>query len=191
MVLVRRSPFSDLKTVEDKDVMIRNFSELYDVWLNACGAVSRTAASRRRPQKTSVLVFCNLVGGIRHGLLTPYGDQTLFDDIVEFIIYGLQGPLKSVGQPFAPFYSPLIFCFSSQKFHKGIRRMSSRRPSPANVSTRHAQTTLDMARAVNTGARTGRETSLQYPRSAAGNKCLSLGYSAAMKAHHFRIEPCA
>ena len=91
MVLVRCSPFSDLKTVEDKDVMFRNFSELYDI-LKECvqrgvedGSI-RPVESRR----TSVVVFCNLVGGIRHGLLTPYGDEKLFDDIVEFVIDGLR-----------------------------------------------------------------------------------------------------
>lgn len=42
------------------------------------------------PKQTSVVVFCNLVGGIRHGLLTPYGEETLFEDIIDFIVYGLQ-----------------------------------------------------------------------------------------------------
>ncbi|MBP9944260.1 MAG: TetR/AcrR family transcriptional regulator [Desulfomicrobium sp.] len=91
MVLVRCSPFSDLKTVEDKDVMIRNFSELYDI-LEECVERGVQDGSIRTvdPHKTSVVVFCNLVGGIRHGLLTPYGDDGLFDDIVDFIIYGLK-----------------------------------------------------------------------------------------------------
>jgi AcrR family transcriptional regulator len=91
MVLVRCSPFSDLKTVEDKDVMIRNFSELYDI-LTECVALGVKDGSIRKvdPKKASVVVFCNLVGGIRHGLLTPYGDETLFDDIVDFIVQGLQ-----------------------------------------------------------------------------------------------------
>ncbi|ACU90114.1 TetR/AcrR family transcriptional regulator [Desulfomicrobium baculatum] len=91
MVLVRCSPFSDLKTVEDKDVMIRNFSELYDI-LEECVERGVHDGSIRSldPHKTSVVVFCNLVGGIRHGLLTPYGDEGLFDDIVEFVIYGLK-----------------------------------------------------------------------------------------------------
>ena len=42
------------------------------------------------PQKMSVVVFCNLVGAIRHGLLTPYGDETLFGDVVDFIVAGLR-----------------------------------------------------------------------------------------------------
>ena len=77
MVLVRCSPFSDLKTTEDKAVMIRNFSELYDI-LRECVELGVKDGSIRKvdPQKTSVVVFCNLVGGIRHGLLTPYGDDT-------------------------------------------------------------------------------------------------------------------
>lgn len=91
MVLVRCSPFSDLKTVEDKDVMFRNFSELYDI-LKECVQRGVEDGSIRpvEPRRMSVVVFCNLVGGIRHGLLTPYGDEKLFDDIVEFVIDGLR-----------------------------------------------------------------------------------------------------
>ena len=91
MVLVRCSPFSDLKTVEDKDVMFRNFSELYDI-LKECvqRGVEDGTIRPVEPRRTSVVVFCNLVGGIRHGLLTPYGDEKLFDDIVEFVIDGLR-----------------------------------------------------------------------------------------------------
>ena len=91
MVLVRCSPFSDLKTTEDKEFMIRTFSELYDV-LRDCVELGVKDGTIRPvdPQRASVVVFCNLVGGIRHGLLTPYGDDNLFDDIVEFVIYGLK-----------------------------------------------------------------------------------------------------
>jgi len=91
MVLVRCSPFSDLKTIEDKDVMIRNFSELYDILEECVGRGVEDGSIRKLdPHRTSVVVFCNLVGGIRHGLLTPYGDESLFDDIVEFVIYSLK-----------------------------------------------------------------------------------------------------
>jgi len=91
MVLVRCSPFSDLKTTEDKEIMIRNFSELYDI-LTECLARGVADGSIREvdPNKASVVVFCNLVGGIRHGFLTPYGDETMFDDLVNFIVYGLK-----------------------------------------------------------------------------------------------------
>lgn len=91
MVLVRCSPFSDLKTIEDKQVMITNFSELYDI-LHECVARGVTDGSIRAtdPRRTSVVVFCNLVGGIRHGLLTPYGSDSLFPDVVEFILQGLR-----------------------------------------------------------------------------------------------------
>lgn len=91
MVLVRCSPFSDLKTVEDKEVMIRNFSELYDI-LTECIERGLADGSIRAvdPQKMAAVIFCNLVGGIRHGLLTPYGSETLFHDVTEFILHGLK-----------------------------------------------------------------------------------------------------
>lgn len=91
MVLVRCSPFSDLKTTEDKQVMITTFSELYDI-LHDCVARGVADGSIRPvdPERTSVVVFCNLVGGIRHGLLTPYGSETLFRDVVDFVTYSLR-----------------------------------------------------------------------------------------------------
>ncbi|NCD25310.1 MAG: TetR/AcrR family transcriptional regulator [Deltaproteobacteria bacterium] len=91
MVLVRCSPFSDLKTVEDKEIMVRNFSELYEI-LKDCLARGVADGSIREidPEKMTAVVFCNLVGGIRHGLLTPYGSETLFDDVIAFILHGLK-----------------------------------------------------------------------------------------------------
>lgn len=91
MVLVRCSPFSDLKTIEDKEIMVRTFTELYTI-LTECisRGVNDGTIKPVDPKKTSVVVFCNLVGGIRHGLLTPYGDETLFDDVVSFIVQGLR-----------------------------------------------------------------------------------------------------
>ena len=91
MVLVRCSPFSDLKTTEDKEFMIRTFSELYDV-LRECVELGVKDGTIRPvdPKRASVVVFCNLVGGIRHGLLTPNVDDNPDDDIVEFVIYGLK-----------------------------------------------------------------------------------------------------
>lgn len=91
MVLVRCSPFSDLKTIEDKEVMIRTFSELYDI-LGECIERGVADGSIRHvdPSKMTAVVFCNLVGGIRHGLLTPYGSDTLFDDVIAFILHGLK-----------------------------------------------------------------------------------------------------
>lgn len=91
MVLVRCSPFSDLKTIEDKEVMIREFSELYDI-LGECieRGVADGSIRQVEPKKMTAVVFCNLVGGIRHGLLTPYGSDTLFDDVIAFILNGLR-----------------------------------------------------------------------------------------------------
>ncbi len=91
MVLVRCSPFSDLKTVEDKEVMIHKFSELYDI-LTECieRGIADGSIRPMDPQKMAAVVFCNLVGGIRHGLLTPYGSETLFDDVTEFVLHGIR-----------------------------------------------------------------------------------------------------
>lgn len=91
MLLVRCSPFSDLKTTEDKDIMIRNFGELYTI-LTQCIARGVEDGSIRPldPQRMAVVVFCNLVGGVRHALLTPYGSSDLLHDVVDFIVDGLR-----------------------------------------------------------------------------------------------------
>lgn len=91
MILVRCSPFSDLKTIEDKETMIRNFSGLYEI-LTSCIVRGIEDGSIRQidPDRISVVVFCNLVGGVRHHLLTPYGTPDLLDDVVSFIVHSLR-----------------------------------------------------------------------------------------------------
>ncbi len=91
MVLIRCSPFSDLKAISDKELMVSTFSKLYYI-LIACVTRGIKDGSIRRmdPKKTAVVVFCTLVGGIRHGFLTAYGDDSMFDDIVAFLVGGLK-----------------------------------------------------------------------------------------------------
>ncbi|HKL22647.1 MAG TPA: TetR/AcrR family transcriptional regulator [Tichowtungia sp.] len=92
LVLVRCSPFSDLKASEDRDVMIKSFAVLYDD-LESCIARGIGDGSIRKelpPRETAVAVFCNLVGGVRHMLLTPYGEPSTSSDVTDFILRSLE-----------------------------------------------------------------------------------------------------
>ena len=87
LVLVRCSPFSDLKASEDRDVMIKSFAVLYDE-LESCiirGIADGSIKKDLPPRETAVAIFCNLVGGVRHMLLTPYGQPSTGEDVIEFI----------------------------------------------------------------------------------------------------------
>ena len=92
LVLVRCSPFSDLKASEDRDVMIKSFAVLYDE-LESCiarGVADGSVKKDLPPRESAVAVFCNLVGGVRHMLLTPYGQPSTGEDVIEFITRSIQ-----------------------------------------------------------------------------------------------------
>lgn len=92
LVLIRCSPFSDLKASEDRDIMVRTFAVLYDD-LESCISRGIADGSIRQglpPRETAVAVFCNLVGGVRHMLLTPYGQPSTWEDVTEFIIRSIE-----------------------------------------------------------------------------------------------------
>lgn len=86
LVLVRCSPFSDLKTGTDRDAMVHKFAQI-PALLESC--VARGVRDGSLPDvdvsETASVVFCNLVGAVRTKLLTPYSPPTLYDGIVSFI----------------------------------------------------------------------------------------------------------
>lgn len=90
-ILVRCSPFSDLKGSAEREVMERDFERLYHL-LEAALARGVADGSVRPldPHRTSRVLFCNLVGGVRHHLLTPYATPTLLADLVDFMVAGIR-----------------------------------------------------------------------------------------------------
>lgn len=95
LVLIRCSPYSDVKTREDAEVMAEKFSEVYDI-LEECVRKGHEDGTII-PYATKELatnVQCNLVGSVRTRLLTPYSPPSLYDDMLQFITRSLSTDRK-------------------------------------------------------------------------------------------------
>ncbi|WP_027178716.1 TetR/AcrR family transcriptional regulator [Maridesulfovibrio bastinii] len=86
LVLVRCSPFSDLKMGNDRDAMVQKFAQI-PALLETC--VARGVRDGSLPDfpvsETASIVLCNLVGAVRTKLLSPYSPPNLYGGIVKFI----------------------------------------------------------------------------------------------------------
>ncbi|WP_027177246.1 TetR/AcrR family transcriptional regulator [Maridesulfovibrio hydrothermalis] len=91
LVLVRCSPFSDLKTGADRDAMVHKFAQI-PVLLENC--VARGVRDGSIPDvpvsETASVVLCNLVGAVRTKLLTPYSPPRLYEEALNFIMRALK-----------------------------------------------------------------------------------------------------
>jgi len=82
LVLVRCSPYSDMRVSADREIMYNKFNEVYEVltkqlWLGLEDGSIR--ADVRMPEMTQVLIGL-MVGVNRTKVLTPYADQYLYEE---------------------------------------------------------------------------------------------------------------
>ncbi len=90
LVLIRCSPYSDVRTREDRQVMMDKFEAVLDVLEECVSRGVEDGSIRDLPaRETASAVSCNLVGAVRTRLLTPYSSPTLYDDILAFIARSL------------------------------------------------------------------------------------------------------
>ncbi len=91
LMLIRCSPFSDLKTGADRDAMVHKFAQI-PVLLDNC--VARGVQDGSLPNvlvaETSSVVLCNLVGAVRTKLLTPYSPPNLYEAALTFLMRSLK-----------------------------------------------------------------------------------------------------
>jgi len=97
LVLIRCSPYSDVKTSEDRAVMVEKFEAVLRLQ-EACVARGMADGSIKRgnAQRTTQAVQCCLVGAVRTMHLTPYSVPGLFDEVEEFIRSALTPGVTSV-----------------------------------------------------------------------------------------------
>ncbi|BBD09978.1 TetR/AcrR family transcriptional regulator [Desulfovibrio ferrophilus] len=90
LVLIRCSPYSDVKTREDAEVMEEKFTEVYDILEDCVRQGHDDGTIVQYPTKElATNVQCNLVGSVRTRLLTPYSPPSLYDDMLQFITRSL------------------------------------------------------------------------------------------------------
>ncbi|GAB6175273.1 TetR/AcrR family transcriptional regulator [Desulfobaculum senezii] len=86
LVLIRCSPYSDVKTRDDRQEMEHKFTEVLETLKASVERGVKDGTIRDLPiEETSTAIQCNLVGGVRTRLLTPYYPETMYDDIYQFV----------------------------------------------------------------------------------------------------------
>ncbi|ABB38799.1 transcriptional regulator, TetR family [Oleidesulfovibrio alaskensis G20] len=86
MVLVRCSPYSDMKTKTDRDIMYEKFNQVpRELEYHVRRGIEDGSLKSLPAYETTTVLTCNLVGSIRTKLLTPYAPPSLYDDVLEFI----------------------------------------------------------------------------------------------------------
>ena len=86
LVLVRCSPYSDMKTKTDRDLMDSMFSQVHQLLetLIARG-VNDGSLARVDSKATAQVIISLMVGANRTQVLTPYALPTLYSDVLDFV----------------------------------------------------------------------------------------------------------
>lgn len=86
LVLVRCSPYSDMKTKTDRDIMDSMFSQVHQELERVIRQGIEDGTVVMVDSKVTVQVIMSLmVGANRTRVLTPYAAPTLYEDVLEFI----------------------------------------------------------------------------------------------------------
>lgn len=86
LVLVRCSPYSDMKTKTDRDLMDAMFAQVHQLLetLIARG-VSDGSLAKVDSKATAQIIISLMVGANRTQVLTPYALPTLYSDVLDFV----------------------------------------------------------------------------------------------------------
>lgn len=86
LVLVRCSPYSDMKTKSDRDTMNEMFNQVpKELSLHLQKGVEDGSIRPLNPDETTQVIISLMVGTNRTHLLTPYASSTLYADTVDFV----------------------------------------------------------------------------------------------------------
>lgn len=86
LVLVRCSPYSDMKTKTDRDLMDARFTLIHDILIDQLRrGVEDGSLGIDNPVATAQVVISLLVGVNRTHVLTPYESNHLYSDALDFV----------------------------------------------------------------------------------------------------------
>ncbi|EPR44137.1 transcriptional regulator, TetR family [Desulfovibrio sp. X2] len=93
MVLVRCSPYSDLKGDVNKDEIVSRFEGMVRVLADYLAqGMEDGSVVRAEPFKLATAVFAGIVGSVRTRLLNPFSPENFYDEAVQFIRRALAAP---------------------------------------------------------------------------------------------------
>ncbi len=91
LVLVRCSPYSDMKTKTDHDLMTQSFQEVYNELEKHLSRGVEDKSIRALDCKNTTQVIISLMVGVnRTRVLTPYADDKLYGEAIEFVSRSIQ-----------------------------------------------------------------------------------------------------
>ena len=86
LVLVRCSPYSDMKTKTDRDQMDSMFSQVHCLLEQLIvRGIEDGSIIALNGKGTAQVIISLMVGANRTRVLTPYAEDTLYEDVLEFI----------------------------------------------------------------------------------------------------------
>ncbi len=93
LVLVRCSPYSDMKTLSDRDIMMDKFSEIHQVLINCIErGLEDGSIVRCDPGQTALIIVSLMVGVNRTRVLPPYAHEGFYDHALEFVRRAISPP---------------------------------------------------------------------------------------------------
>lgn len=86
LVLVRCSPYSDMKTKTDRDVMNAKFNQVpRELEFHLRRGISDGTIRPLNPAETAQVIIALMVGVNRTRVLTPYAPPTLYEEALDFV----------------------------------------------------------------------------------------------------------
>ena len=86
LVLVRCSPYSDMKTTADRDIMVSEFAKVPQELEREIQRGIADGSVRKLPvRETAQIILALMVGSNRTRTLTPYAPPRLYEEVLAFI----------------------------------------------------------------------------------------------------------
>ncbi len=93
LVLVRCSPYSDMKTTTDRDIMMDKFLEIHQILHNCITrGLEDGSIVKVDPAQTALIIVSLMVGVNRTRVLTPYSHEGFYDHALEFVRRAITPP---------------------------------------------------------------------------------------------------
>lgn len=87
LVLVRCSPYSDMKTTTDRDIMIEKFMQIHKVLIDAIKrGLEDNSIAKVDPVQTGIIIVSLMVGVNRTRVLTPYAPDNFYEEALDFVM---------------------------------------------------------------------------------------------------------
>ncbi len=92
LVLVRCSPYSDMKTTADRDIMTKSFEQVYkELEIHLERGIKDGSIRKLDSKETAQVIISLMVGVNRTRVLTPYAGDSLYDEAIKFVSIAIVG----------------------------------------------------------------------------------------------------